>query len=74
MLPGRNPTVFHPHFSPWLADSEQLSRTLVGHHGTIRDFLARLQAVEQGGTANHTLLVGPRGIGKTHVQIGRAHV
>ncbi len=59
--------VFHPAFSPWLADPEQLSRTLVGNEGIIRDFLARLTAMDSGASANHVLLVGPRGIGKTHL-------
>jgi tetratricopeptide (TPR) repeat protein len=67
MLQSPSTAVFHPHFSPWLADSEQLARTLVGHHDIVRDFLGRLAAVERGGAANHVLLVGPRGIGKTHV-------
>jgi hypothetical protein len=59
--------VFHPAFSPWLADPEQLSRTLVGNEEIIRDFLARLAAMDKGSSANHVLLVGPRGIGKTHL-------
>ena len=67
MAPSRSPTGFHPHFSPWLADQEQLSRTLVGHHDILRDFLGSLQHVENGSPASHVLLVGPRGIGKTHV-------
>jgi tetratricopeptide (TPR) repeat protein len=67
MQPSSNSAVFHPHFSTWLASSEQLERTLVANHEVLRDFLARLQAVEHGSPANHFLLVGPRGIGKTHV-------
>jgi tetratricopeptide (TPR) repeat protein len=59
--------VFHPAFSPWLANPEQLSRTLVGNEEIIRDFLARLAAMDTGSSANHQLLVGPRGIGKTHL-------
>jgi len=62
-----NTAAFHPHFAPWLAAPEQLWRTLVGHHDLLREFLARLQATEKGATANHLLLVGPRGIGKTHL-------
>jgi hypothetical protein len=62
-----NTAAFHPHFAPWLAAPEQLWRTLVGHHDLLREFLARLQATEEGATANHLLLVGPRGIGKTHL-------
>ena len=67
MPQDRDSTGFHPHFSPWLADPAQLASTLVGHHEVIRDFLAGLRAVEDGATANHVLLVGPRGIGKTHI-------
>jgi tetratricopeptide (TPR) repeat protein len=76
-----NTAAFHPHFAPWLAGPEQLWRTLVGHHDLLREFLARLQATEKGATANHLLLVGPRGIGKTHLLCladrcvsGRLHV
>jgi len=60
-------SVFHPAFTPWLANPEQLSRTLVGNEEIIRDFLARLAAMDTGSSANHQLLVGPRGIGKTHL-------
>jgi uncharacterized protein len=68
MAPDPRSPVSHPCFAPWLvADSKQLERTLVGHDGVVRDFLARLHGVEHGGTASHLLLVGPRGIGKTHV-------
>lgn len=67
MQPSPNGAGFHPHFSTWLASSEQLERTLVGHHDVLRDFLSRLRGVEEGGPANHFLLIGPRGIGKTHL-------
>jgi tetratricopeptide (TPR) repeat protein len=67
MAPSRNATGFHPHFSPWLADSERLSRTLVGHRDLISDFLQSLHRIEAGSPASHALLVGPRGIGKTHI-------
>ena len=67
MPQNRSSSGGHPHFSTWLASPDQLERTLVGHHEILRDFLARLRGVEQGSPANHFLLVGPRGIGKTHV-------
>jgi tetratricopeptide (TPR) repeat protein len=67
MAHDRDATNFHPHFSPWLAEPAQLASTLVGHHDIIGDFLAGLHAVEDGGTPNHILLVGPRGIGKSHI-------
>ncbi len=67
MQQDRSSAGFHPHFSTWLASPDQLERTLVGHQDILRDFLARLRSIEQGGSANHFLLVGPRGIGKTHV-------
>ena len=41
MDPSRSGGAFHPHFSPWLADPEQLQRTLVGHHQILQDFLDR---------------------------------
>jgi tetratricopeptide (TPR) repeat protein len=67
MDPSHSGGAFHPHFSPWLADPEQLQRTLVAHHQTLQEFLARLRAVEDGAAANHLILVGPRGFGKTHL-------
>jgi hypothetical protein len=67
MPQNRDSQGFHPHFSLWLADPEQLRRTLVGHHDVLRDLLARLHGIEKSGSANHMLLVGPRGIGKTHL-------
>ena len=67
MQPDRSSAGFHPYFSTWLASPDQLERTLVGHGDILRDFLARLRSVEEGSPANHFLLVGPRGIGKTHV-------
>lgn len=67
MLQIHETASFHPAFSPWLAQPEQLSRTLVANRDILRDVLARLATVEAGLSANHQLLVGPRGVGKTHL-------
>lgn len=55
----------HP-FSPWRATPEQLARTLVGREEMLCD-LVGLLASPADSTSNHTLLIGPRGIGKTHL-------
>jgi len=59
-------TTRHP-FSPWLAPPEYLERTLVGHTDVLGDLLDCVASAAKSASANHTLLVGPRGIGKTHL-------
>ena len=59
-------TTRHP-FSPWLAPPEYLERTLVGHADVLGDLLDCVASASKSASANHTLLVGPRGIGKTHL-------
>ena len=56
----------HP-FSPWLGSPESLLRTLVSRRAVLEELLQGLHDTQQGGSANHVLLVGPRGIGKTHL-------
>ncbi len=56
----------HP-FSAWLALPEQLLRTLVGRRQVLEDLLCAISAVEADGSPNHTVLIGPWGIGKTHL-------
>jgi len=60
------PISYHP-FSPWLAQPERLARTLVGREEMLENLLNCVINTEKGGSANHTLIVGPRGIGKTHL-------
>ncbi|MFC1806096.1 tetratricopeptide repeat protein, partial [Planctomycetota bacterium] len=62
----RRAPVHHP-FSPWLARPEQLQRMLVGREKLLCDLLQCVVHTGEGATPNHTLLVGPRGIGKTHI-------
>ncbi len=64
--PTRTPAPRHP-FLTWLNSPEQLARTLVGRDPVMRALLQGIAATTQGGPANHVLLVGPRGIGKTHI-------
>lgn len=56
----------HP-FAPWLAPPERLERTLVGRRDALNDLLQKVQSMSKNGLAKHTLLIGPRGIGKTHL-------
>ena len=56
----------HP-FTPWLAPPDVLMRTLVGRTELLEDLLRGVAGTREGASANHVLLVGPRGIGKTHV-------
>lgn len=67
MLLARKPGVQHHPFAPWIAPPEQLARTLVGRVDVLRNMLEKIQALEKGATAKHILLIGPRGIGKTHI-------
>ena len=67
MLSTRRSGVLHHPFAPWVAPPEQLARTLVGRAEVLRNILGKLQAFGTGATAKHILLIGPRGIGKTHI-------
>lgn len=55
----------HP-FTPWQAVPEQLARTLVGRDAVLSD-LVGLLGRPPDCASNHTILIGPRGIGKTHL-------
>ena len=50
-----------------MAKPDQLARTLVGRKEVLHDLLDCVVKTGDGDTANHMILVGPRGIGKTHL-------
>ena len=54
-------------FAPWNATPEQLIRTFVGRKSLLMDILNRIISVGNGATPKHSLLVGQRGLGKTHL-------
>ncbi|MDQ3935267.1 MAG: tetratricopeptide repeat protein [Actinomycetota bacterium] len=54
-------------FTPSLMAHELLERLFVARHRTLDAILARVDAAASSTERNHTLLVGPRGAGKTHL-------
>jgi hypothetical protein len=57
----------HPAFTPTAVDPEALDAITVGRADLIASIVERLRLVATTGTRAHTLLVGARGSGKTHV-------
>lgn len=56
-----------PVFTPSLAPAEVLERLFVARHQLADDIVDRIRAAATSRTRNHTLLIGPRGAGKTHL-------
>ena len=54
-------------FTPSLMSRELLERLFVARERTLEATLARVDAAATSSERNHTLLVGPRGAGKTHL-------
>lgn len=54
-------------FTPSLMPQELLERLFVARERTLDSILDRVDAATTGSGRNHTLLVGPRGSGKTHL-------
>jgi tetratricopeptide (TPR) repeat protein len=52
-------------FSPNLASLRERRETFVGREAILEDLLARVRNIGSG--ARHCILIGPRGIGKTHL-------
>ncbi|MEK7397524.1 MAG: hypothetical protein AAB116_11380, partial [Candidatus Poribacteria bacterium] len=52
-------------FSPNQATAEERLRTFVARHDVLKDLINRIEEFDSG--ARHCILVGPRGIGKTHL-------
>jgi tetratricopeptide (TPR) repeat protein/DNA-binding MarR family transcriptional regulator len=54
-------------FTPSVMPHELLERLFVARERTLEAILASVDAAASGPERNHTLLVGPRGAGKTHL-------
>jgi tetratricopeptide (TPR) repeat protein len=54
-------------YTPGQASPEELQATFVGRDGLLDHLLARARDWRRGAAPEHTLLLGPRGIGKTHL-------
>lgn len=63
---GRRKVSLNP-FSPWRNSAENLQRTIVGRDFIIKDILDKIGRFSKGAPAKHCLLIGRRGLGKTHV-------
>ena len=55
------------HYRPQRTSAEDLEAILVAREPLLQEMLGRLAQWEPGKSRQHHLLVGPRGIGKTHV-------
>lgn len=56
----------HPVFTPSAVDPAELESMTVGRTELLSRLAARIAAAAQDGSRPHTLVVGPRGSGKTH--------
>jgi tetratricopeptide (TPR) repeat protein len=54
-------------FTPSLMPHAQLERLFVARERTLDAIIARIRTAADSTSRNHTLLVGPRGAGKTHL-------
>lgn len=63
---GRRNVPLNP-FSPWRSTAESLQQTIVGRDHIIKDLLGKTKRFCSGSPAKHCLLVGRRGLGKTHI-------
>jgi Cdc6-like AAA superfamily ATPase len=63
---ARRKTPLKP-YSPWKSAPGSLQQTLVGRDHTVKDILDKTQQFCDGAPPKHCLLVGRRGLGKTHL-------
>lgn len=54
-------------YTPGLADPEVLRKTIVGREEQLKTIDRILKNASSGRSLSHALLIGPRGIGKTHL-------
>lgn len=54
-------------FSPWRSSAGSLQRTIVGRDHVVKDILDKTGRFCEGAPAKHCLLIGRRGLGKTHI-------
>lgn len=57
----------HSIFATWMTDPRVLLNTLVGREELVKDLLRNIRETTDQSSPNHVLIIGPRGIGKTHV-------
>lgn len=60
-------------FTPSLLPGEQLQQLFVAREPTLNRIMSRVHEAQHSSRRSHTLLVGPRGAGKTHVVSLVAH-
>lgn len=53
-------------FSPWKSKARSLQQTIVGRDFVVTNILDKTQRFALGAPAKHCLLIGRRGLGKTH--------
>ncbi len=54
-------------YTPALQKPEMLKSTLIGRDETLKTIVRVLRNASKGGSLSHLLLIGPKGIGKTHM-------
>jgi len=54
-------------FTPWLTPREDLEAMFVARQALLDDLVSRIEHAAQTVSRNHTLLIGQRGSGKTHL-------
>ncbi|WP_445168813.1 MarR family transcriptional regulator [Mycolicibacterium sp. Dal123E01] len=59
-------TMTHPAFTPSAMTADQLDAITVGRTTTFDTLVDRIKGAARGGSRPHTLIVAPRGAGKTH--------
>ena len=56
----------HPTFTPSASDPAELDAMTVGRDALLDTLVHRISSAARDGSRPHTLLVAPRGAGKTH--------
>ncbi|MDR0848997.1 MAG: tetratricopeptide repeat protein [Propionibacteriaceae bacterium] len=54
-------------FTPWLTPEDKLEAIFVARESILDAIVSRATQAAESGSRNHTLVVGPRGSGKTHL-------
>ena len=54
-------------FTPDLQNSEELKKLFVGREKLLKDILGKIEKATITGTSKNCIIIGPRGIGKTHL-------
>ena len=54
-------------FTPDLQNPEELKKLFVGREKLLKDILGKIEKATITGTSKNCILIGPRGIGKTHL-------